>query len=95
MTPAELADLSVTCDLPAAADALGISKTMAYKLVADGEFPCRTFRLGARIVVATADLRTLLGVDQTADPAVIDELRRTNELLAELVKISGIQAVAS
>ena len=60
----ELMTSRMTMDLPPACELLGISVSGGYKLAAKGEFPCRLIKIGARYVVPTADLRTLLGVQE-------------------------------
>lgn len=60
MTEDELDALPVTTDVRTAARALGIGKTMAYRLAASGEFPCKVTRIGSRWVVPTAALRAAL-----------------------------------
>jgi len=57
------------CDRPTlsveeAAQALGISRGSAYEAARRGDFP--TIRIGRRLLVPTAALRRLLGVDEVA-----------------------------
>lgn len=59
-TVADLDALGVSTDLRTAARAFGIGKTMAYRLAASGEFPCKVTRIGSRWVVPTAALRAAL-----------------------------------
>lgn len=47
-------------DVPTAADLLGISRSSGYEAARRGELP--TIRLGRRLVVPVAKLRTMLGV---------------------------------
>lgn len=63
MSPEELEALPVTTDVRTAARAFGIGKTMAYRLAAAGQFPCKVTRIGSRWVVSTAALRAALEVD--------------------------------
>ncbi|MGO1991845.1 MAG: helix-turn-helix transcriptional regulator [Corynebacterium sp.] len=49
-------------DLSTAAAILGVSKSSAYKSVQEGTFPVATIKVGGRIVVPTAPLRKLLGL---------------------------------
>lgn len=60
MTEDELDALPVTTDVRTAARAFGIGKTMAYRLAATGDFPCKVDRIGSRWVVSTAGLRAAL-----------------------------------
>jgi predicted DNA-binding transcriptional regulator AlpA len=58
-----LSDGSYTVPLwPTAGEAIGISRTTAYKLARAGEFPVRVLRLGTSYRVVTAELRELLEV---------------------------------
>lgn len=94
MTPEEVDALGVSTDLRTAARALNISGSAAYKLAADGEFPLPTFRFGTRIVVATAELKALLGLDKPlADPQLTALLERTNHLLEQLLAVQKLQAI--
>jgi excisionase family DNA binding protein len=64
--PAELASDRLTMTVSEAAAMLGISRALAYDLVARGEIPA--IRLGHRIVVPTKRLRDLvLGGDGPSD----------------------------
>jgi len=49
-----------TVTVEEAAQALGISRAQAYALIARGEFPCVTIRLGRRVVVPLRPLQRLL-----------------------------------
>ena len=54
--------------LPLACSAYGISRSHGYELAARGEFPARVIRVGARVVVVTADIiRSLSAADQGSD----------------------------
>ncbi|TWS20984.1 helix-turn-helix domain-containing protein [Tsukamurella asaccharolytica] len=64
MSPAELDALGVSTDLRTAARALGIGKSMAYRLADQGKFPCPIMRIGSRWVVPTAGLRAALGLTE-------------------------------
>ena len=57
--PAALSRPTLTVE--EAGDALGISRASAYEGVRTGEIP--SIRVGRRIVVPTAALRRLLGID--------------------------------
>ena len=61
-TLSEIEDWPATITVPRAAEALGISQSWAYQLIAQDEFPCRVLKLGARsrIRVVTASLVSLL-----------------------------------
>ncbi|MER7637213.1 hypothetical protein [Streptomyces sp. NPDC126522] len=48
--------------LPAAAEALGIAKSAAYKMVRAGSFPCLTMRMGSGIQVPTKALMQSLSI---------------------------------
>jgi excisionase family DNA binding protein len=50
-----------TCTIEEAAELLGIHRDTAYKAARSGDLP--TLRLGRRLLVPTARLRALLGVD--------------------------------
>ena len=64
-----LATAGTTVTVGDAAKCLGISRAHAYALGARGELPVRVLKLGNRMVVPTADLRRVLGLDQPpADP---------------------------
>ncbi len=52
-----------TCSVPEAGRALGIGRNNAYAAAADGSLP--TLRFGKRLVVPTAKLLALLGIDDT------------------------------
>lgn len=70
MTRAELLSLPVTVDLPLAARAVGMGRTLAYDMAKRGEFPVRVLKLGNRYRVARADLLRYLGeVDEPAGAA--------------------------
>lgn len=67
----DLATLPTVIDVATAARALGLSRTYAYVLAKRGEFPCRIIRIGTGYRVPTAELLTLLGIDDahTHEPA--------------------------
>jgi hypothetical protein len=48
--------------LPAAAEALGIAKSAAYRMVRTGSFPCLTTRMGSSIQVPTKSLMCSLSI---------------------------------
>lgn len=50
-----------TLTIPEASRALGISPSHGYGLAQAGKFPCRTLRLGRRIVVPAGEVARLLG----------------------------------
>jgi hypothetical protein len=66
MTRAELDALPVSISVVTAGRALGLSRTSAYLQANNGTFPVRVFRSGTRLLVATAELRRLLGVEDAA-----------------------------
>jgi len=50
---------------PCAAKAFGIKSRMtAYRAAHDGRLPVRTLQVGVRLVVSTAELRRVLGLDK-------------------------------
>ena len=61
MTAAELAG-RLTLTVPEAADVLGVDADAAYRAVQRGEFPVPVIRVGRRLVVPAAPLRTVLGI---------------------------------
>jgi predicted DNA-binding transcriptional regulator AlpA len=64
MTMAELLTLPVTLELPEVCRALRISRSYAYKLIAEGRFPIPAKRYnGAALHFARADLFRELGLD--------------------------------
>ncbi|MBR7191686.1 hypothetical protein [Gordonia sp. SCSIO 19800] len=75
-----LDELGVATDLQTAAEALGISKSAAYKLAAADDFPVRVIRIGTRYSVPTAELREVL-LGETPPPA--------DEILARLDRIAA------
>ena len=58
-----------TVPVPQAARELGISRSLAYKLVWLNRFPCKTIRAGNRILVVRADLDRLLCGDAPVNSA--------------------------
>jgi len=68
VTREELLALPPVVDLPTAAGVLGISRSRAYELVRDDDWPTPVLRCGRMIRVPTAPLLELLGVaDARAD----------------------------
>jgi hypothetical protein len=65
-TATEVRALPVVVDLPTAASALGIGRTVAYELARTGRFPTPVIRVGNQIKVPTAHLLVLLGL--STDP---------------------------
>lgn len=90
----QLDALGVSCDLQTAAKALGVSKSAAYSAVQNNDFPCRTLRLGGRIVVPTAELRALL-LGETPPPAdeILARLDRIASAAEELLRVTKIVAI--
>jgi predicted DNA-binding transcriptional regulator AlpA len=63
-TLAEIRQWPAAVTLPLACSAFGISRSHGYELAARGEFPARVIRVGARVVVVTADIvRSLSAAD--------------------------------
>lgn len=60
---AELRNLAPTIGPEEAARVLGTGRSRVYKMCRSGELPARTFRLGNRWRIVTADLLTAIGVD--------------------------------
>ncbi|SEG52625.1 Helix-turn-helix domain-containing protein [Thermomonospora echinospora] len=63
---AELRALPCVVGVETAARALGISRTLAYQLAKEGDFPCQVIRIASTYRVATADLLRVLGVTREA-----------------------------
>lgn len=68
MTRDELLALPPSVDLLLAARALGIGRSLAYDLAKRDAFPVRLLRLGTRYRVPTAELRSVLGVEDISAP---------------------------
>ena len=66
----ELGSLPCVISVETAAKALGISRTLAYQLAKQGNFPCQVIRIASTYRVATADLLRHLAVtrDGLGDP---------------------------
>lgn len=64
----DLQNLPATLSVEQAAEVLGISRRSAYRAVERGDLP--TLRLGRRLLVPTARLLALLGVEQQAPAAM-------------------------
>lgn len=62
----EIDDLGVSTTVPIAGRAYGLDKATAYRLAAEGKFPCAVIRVGSRYVVPVAELRRSLGLDVEA-----------------------------
>jgi excisionase family DNA binding protein len=62
--PDPFAGLPLLIAVPRAADLLGISRAVAYRLAAAGELP--TKRLGRRVYVVTARLRDFVSIGADA-----------------------------
>lgn len=67
-TLADIAELPVTLDVETAGRLLGIGRTTAYRLVNDGQFPCRVLPVGGQWRVPTADLLAALGLPLPTPP---------------------------
>lgn len=63
MSMEELLDLPVSFGVPVAATALGLGRSKAYDLIAQGEFPCPVRRYGREFRVTRPDLFRALGLD--------------------------------
>jgi excisionase family DNA binding protein len=58
----DLAELPAVLNVEQAAEVLGLSRTAAYELIRNGEWPTPVFRLGRLIRIPTAPVLRLLGV---------------------------------
>ena len=58
----ELLSLPVTVDVETAGRAFGVGRTVAYRMVRDGQFPVPVLRVGNKYRVSTAELWRTLGV---------------------------------
>jgi excisionase family DNA binding protein len=54
--------MPTTVSVEVAAKFLGVSRTTAYRLAADGQFPVRVMRIGRSLRVPTAFLAEALGL---------------------------------
>ncbi|MCX5386268.1 helix-turn-helix domain-containing protein [Streptomyces sp. NBC_00083] len=72
LTFREIFNLPVSVDLGTAARAFGMCRNTAYRLVAQGTFPCRVVRVGRRHRVLTVELLSALGVEER--PVFADEV---------------------
>jgi predicted DNA-binding transcriptional regulator AlpA len=63
----ELLALPAMVDIPTAAHALSIGRTLAYQLARSGRFPVPVLRLGTRYRVPSSGLLAALGVKPAAD----------------------------
>ena len=57
----------LTYTIPEAAQAIGIGKSILYRLINDGEL--RTIRLGKRVLIPRASILELLGMSAVASTA--------------------------
>jgi len=57
----EIKAWSATVDVPKACGPFGISRSYGYELVARGEFPAKTIKVGGRTRVITASILAVLG----------------------------------
>jgi predicted DNA-binding transcriptional regulator AlpA len=80
MTFPELFQLPTVIDLTTAGLAVGISVNTAYKLVQQGQFPCKVMRLGSRYQVPTMLLIKALGVD--SPPVYLDDVAKGADFAA-------------
>ena len=62
LTRSELLALPATVDIPTAAQALSIGRTLAYQLARTGQFPVPVLRLGSRYRIVTSGLLAALGI---------------------------------
>lgn len=66
MTYAELLDLPTTIDLTISNRALGVGRSLGYRLAREGRYPCRVIKVGTAYRVVTADLHRVLGATDMA-----------------------------
>jgi hypothetical protein len=71
-TPERIRALGVTTSLTTAAAALGIGRTLAYRLAATGAFPIPVIRAGNRLLVPVAALLQVLHLDQPREGGRLD-----------------------
>ena len=70
LTEYEIRALPVTFPLhPTASDALGISRSTAYRARRDGTLPFPVIRAGTRLLVTRAALLAALGIDDEPSPS--------------------------
>lgn len=72
----DLAELPSVVDITTAARALGLSRTYAYQLAKNGEFPCKVLRIGTCYRVPTAALLRLLHPDHVTNDGQEDRPTR-------------------
>ena len=63
LTTEEVLALPAAVDVVTAGAAFGIGREKSYQAAANGEFPCRTIRIGRRISVPRAEILRALGLD--------------------------------
>ncbi|TDC88625.1 DNA-binding protein [Actinomadura sp. 7K507] len=64
---ADLAELPSVVDIVTAARALGLSRTYAYQLAKNDQFPCKVLRIGNCYRVPTAALLALLDPERNPE----------------------------
>ncbi|WP_211303229.1 DNA-binding protein [Streptomyces milbemycinicus] len=69
LTISDLLTLPPTTDVKTAGKAFGMGRTKAYELVRAGAFPCKVVQAGRGYRVVTADLRRVLGVQESTGHA--------------------------
>lgn len=65
-TRADVEALGVRTDVPTAGAILGLSRTQSYEALKANRFPVPTVRIGRRIIVPTAPILRLLGLNEQA-----------------------------
>jgi hypothetical protein len=75
--------LGAATTLPTAAAILGIGRTLAYELVASGQFPVSVVHAGTRIIVPVAPLLKLLHADTTGGDADATDDEQPEERLED------------
>jgi predicted DNA-binding protein (UPF0251 family) len=68
MTLREVRKLPATVDVPTAASALGISRAGLYEAIRTSRSPVKTLTVQRRILVITADLIRVLGLNADDPP---------------------------
>ncbi|MGA5202838.1 helix-turn-helix transcriptional regulator [Streptomyces variegatus] len=67
LTTADLLSLPPTVDVATGGAAFGLGRTTSYRLVRQGQFPCKVVRAGGGWRVVTADLRRVLALAEAEE----------------------------
>jgi hypothetical protein len=79
-TADEVRQLGVVTNVRTAASILGISHTLAYELLAAGQFPTPVIHAGSRAVVPVAPLLRSLGVEPAEETRAVPDLAQHHGL---------------